>query len=370
MTYSAIHQFLPSLARGDAIGLHALRLRDHLRAAGLRAELFADEVHPSARGDAHPYERYGDFIPDDGRAALLYHASTGSPMADFLRAQPWPLLVDYHNITEARFFERWEPLAAQRAREAREQLARLAPHTALAVAHSRYSEHELRAYGFAFTDVVPLLLDFHELDVAADEAVTRRLARQRERDRGGARWLFVSRVAPNKCHHDVIAAFAVYRQLIDPRARLTFVGGMMSQRYRRALDDLAAQLDVTAAVHFTDRVTEAEKIAYYRAADVFVCLSEHEGFMVPIVEAMHLGIPVVAYDSTAVPETVGDAGLLIKRKDPVFVAAAVERVLNDGEVRATLVGAGKARAASFSAEHVGPQLLDRLLAAEVAAGDA
>jgi glycosyltransferase involved in cell wall biosynthesis len=126
------------------------------------------------------------------------------------------------------------------------------------------------------------------------------------------------------------------------------------------LHRLADDLGIADAVTFTDSISHAELLAYYRSSDVMLLLSEHEGFNVPVVEAMHFGIPVVAYASSAVPGTVGDGGLLLTDKDPVIVAEAVERIRSDASLRQPLVDAGRKRAEQFSIAHTAPQLLDTL----------
>lgn len=362
----AVHQFLPTFAGGDAIGGHVLALQRILRRAGYDSEIYADEAKPEVRAAAHPYR---EFTPSPGQPAwLLYHLSTGSPMAEFLigQAEASPLAVYYHNITPAGYFERWNPEAAESVRSARAQMRRLAAVTRFAMANSRHSEEELRAEGFGDTHVVPVLVDLPDRDAPGDAATAARLARAASPGgsgvspgaAGGHHWLFVGRIAPNKCQHDVIGAFAVYRALFDPAARLSLVGGKTSELYFRALEVLAAELGVTEAVDFADFVTPAELLAYYRSADVFVSLSEHEGFCVPILEAMHFGIPVVARGAAAVPETVGDAGLVLPGNDPVVTAAAVDRVLSDPPLRARLVAAGRDRLSDYSIERTGARLLD------------
>ena len=217
------------------------------------------------------------------------------------------------------------------ARAARAEMRRLASSTAYGLADSTYNALELTDEGYPDTAVVPILLDFAEYDAAPDTATLTRLRRRAEA--GGAHWLFVGRVAANKCQHDIIAAFAAYRQLFDPKARLSIVGGRTLLLYARALERLADELGVADAVDFTDNLKFPQLLAHYRAADLFVSLSEHEGFCVPLVEAMHFGVPTVAYASTAVPETVGDATLLLPDKDPLTVAVAAQRVLSDDVVR-------------------------------------
>lgn len=358
----AIHQFLPTFAAGDAIGNHVLRTQRILRRAGYESEIYADDAHPPVRKYCRPYREFTP-PPHGDPPWLLYHLSTGSPMAEFLaeRADDFPLAVYYHNITPARFFERWEPGAAENVRAARGQLRKLASSTRLAMANSAWSAAELHAEGYPEAKVVPVLVDFDDYDAPVDETTVTRL--ERGAAGGGAQWLFVGRLAPNKCQHDVIGAFAAYRALYNPAARLTLVGGKTSALYHRALEQLGRELELGEALDLADAVSFAELLAHYRSASVFVCASEHEGFCVPLIEAMHFGVPVVAVATSAVPETVGDGALLVEDKDPVVLASAVHRVLSDAPLRERLVAAGHERVAHYSLEHTGRILLDTLTGA-------
>lgn len=342
---SAIHQFLPTFASRDAIGNHALHARRILRGIGLESEIYAEGIPRPGRRDARPYRSFGR-KPTPDRTWLLYQLSTGSAVADFVRARPEPKLVNYHNITTASLFAPWEPHVAVECREGRRQLGEMAPEVDLGIAVSSFNEGELRQAGYRNTALAPVLVDLDGADVDADPDVVARL--ERAKRGGGSDWLFVSRLAPHKCQHDVVRAFAVHRRLYDPRARLHLVGGAGSGSYVSMLQRYVAALGLGGAVTLTGSVTAAALKSYYRSADVFVCLSEHEGFCVPIVEAMRLSVPVVAFASTAVPETVADAGVLLDAKDPLTVAAAVARVLTDDLLRAHLVAAGERRSADFS----------------------
>jgi glycosyltransferase involved in cell wall biosynthesis len=354
---TALHQFLPVFAAGDAIGNHVLRIRDTLRAAGYDSEIYADDIHPPMRRHARHFLEFK--APPGGQGVhLLYHLSTGSRMAAWLAEQPVPLAVDYHNITPAEYFDRWQPAAAEVARTARAEMRRLASSTAYGLADSTYNALELTDEGYPDTAVVPILIDFTEYDAAPDTATLTRLRRRAEG--GGAHWLFVGRVAANKCQHDIVAAFAAYRRLFDPQARLSIVGGRTLLLYSRALERLASELGIANAVDFTNDLKFSQLLAHYRAADVFVSLSEHEGFCVPLVEAMHFGVPTVAFASTAVPETVGDATLLLSDKDPLSVAVAVQRVLSDDVVRKAMIEAGHRRVEHFSLANNRRRLLEAL----------
>jgi glycosyltransferase involved in cell wall biosynthesis len=349
-----IDQFLPSFVPNDAIGNHVLRVRHALREAGFQSDIWAEIAIEACAQESRSYTDYPSAPPAD---AILYHASTHSAMADFLLTRSEPLLSSYHNITPSRFFARWEPVAAAAMDEARIELAQLAPVTQLALADSRYNEAELIDLGYKRTAVTPLLIDFDQYDKDPDARMLARLRRQRD---VGSRWLFVGRVAPNKCQHDIIAAFAAYRHIFDPNAHLTLVGGMTSYLYQRSLEQLAQELELGGSVEFADSISFGALLAHYHTADVFVCLSEHEGFGVPIMEAMYLGVPVVGYSAAAVPDTVGEAGVLLSDKDPLNVACAVDRILGDDALREDLVAAGRARSGQFALPKTSRQLIETL----------
>ena len=343
----ALHQFVPTLEPG-AVGGHMLELQRLAREElGAEAELFAEFLHPSFEGRGRRHSDYGRRVPARQGDVLVYHMAIGSVVADFVRDRPEPLVVDHHNITPPEMYARWEPAAAYGCSWGRAQLPQLAGRAALGVADSPFNEDELRQAGYVATATAPILLDPAVMagpSGAADEDLLARLADSKE----GADWLFVGRVSPNKCQHDVVKAFAAYRRLYDPKARLFLVGGSSSAAYSSALEGYAAALGLAGAVRLTGGVSAGALLAHYRSADLFVCLSEHEGFCIPLLEAMGCDVPVVAYASSAVPGTLGDAGVLLASKRPATVAAAAHRVLSDGALRQALVAAGRARLEVFS----------------------
>ena len=353
-----VHQFLSTFARRDAIGTHTMRLRRLLRDAGFASDIYALDTHDDARDEGYDASAFRSRVPADRDAWILYHFSIGSRLLDQVRALDVPLALDYHNITDAKYFWRWEPRAAARMLEGRRQLADIAPDVRFALADSEFNERELVDLGCPRTAVAPILLDFADYDSAPDASL---LARRRAaRQSGGTDWLAVGRIAPNKCQHDIVLAFAVYRKVHDPLARLTLIGGQSAGEYWRALHRLVADLGIADAVTFTDIVSHAELLACYRTTDALLCLSEHEGFNVPVLEAMHFGIPVVGFAATALPGTVGDAGLLLTDKEPLVVASAVERLRSDSSLRTRLIDAGRKRVEHFSIARTGPQWIDTL----------
>ena len=338
-----VDQVIPSLASRDAIGVSSLNLRDGLRASGIDSDIYYGSFTPDVEHEGRP-------VTELGRAGrdrwLLYQASIGSPVYDILAARSEPKLVNYHNITPASLLREWEPAVAYEASLGRTQLARLAEQSRFAVADSAFNESELLALGYHGTAVVPLLIDMHAKSDEPDPVLAAHLAARKARE-GGADLLYVGKISPHKAPHDLVKMLDVLRRSDDPAARLHLIGSPLGETYEPALRAFIDELGLVDVVNLAGSVSGAELEAYFRAADVFVMASDHEGFCVPLGEAMGHGVPIVAYGVAAVPETVAGAGLVLPDKSPVPFAAAVGRVLRDPELRTVLATAGRDRAAGF-----------------------
>ena len=352
---TAVHQFLPALLPGDAVGMHTLQVQAALREVGLESEVFCEAVHHELEGRGRHFSEFRHFARG---SVLLYQFATGSVLADEVYARPEPLVVDYHNITPPEFFRRWDPTVANALSWARAQLELLVPRTALAIADSTFNAAECDELEYRSTAVVPILLDLDAMTDDVDERTLRRL--EAAKDDGGADWLFVGRLAPNKVQHDLVKALYAYRRAYDPKARLRLIGRRATDTYFDAISGFVAELGLSDAVDIVEGVSGGELAAYYRAADVLVSASEHEGFCVPLLEAMHHDVPIVAFACAAVPETLGDAGVLLPHKSPAFIAAAVHRVLSDDGLRKDLIARGRVRLADFSLERARRRLVEAL----------
>jgi L-malate glycosyltransferase len=354
-----IDQVIPTLASRDAIGGHVMQLRDLLRSRGYESDIFYGNASPDRFDDGFPITRIGD--PSSSGRVLLYQLSIGSGAADIFRDRPERKFVNYHNITPAALVEAWIPAVGEEVRWGRAQLRDLAKVTEFAIADSVFNEMELRDAGYPSTTTVPLLIDPQDFTGSADPALAARLARQRAG--GGADLLFVGKVSPHKGQHDLVKALAAYRRLYDPKARLHIVGSAISEEYQQAVVRFADELDLADAVEFAGSVTHEELIAYYDGCDVFLCLSNHEGFCVPLLESMYHRLPIVSHQCAAVPETVAQAGLILPDKTPARVAAAIHRVIDDAGLRQALATAAAERIDWFAL----PRVKDGFVAALEAA---
>lgn len=353
---SGLHQFVPTFEPG-AVGSHAIEVQRLMRSLGVDSEIYAEHVHPSFSGRARRFTEYGSGRRRRTDDVLVYQMAIGSVVADFVADRRERLVLNHHNLTPVALLEVWEPAATFGVTWGATQLRQLAGRVDLGVAVSAYNERELMRAGYATTEVAPILLDLGAFAGEADPATEARL--EAAKSGGGSDWLFVGRIAANKCQHDVVKAFAAFRRMCDSRARLHLVGGSTSGAYREALLNFVIALGLEGAVELSGPVSHAALIAYYRAADVYVCLSEHEGFCVPLLEAMHHGVPIVAFAAAAVPETLASAGVLLPAKDPVTVAIAVDRVLQP-DVRAALSEAGARRLADFALARTRARWLEAL----------
>lgn len=347
-----IDQILSSYVFGDAISAHAAHICVHLRNRGIESDIYS--VHVGVAGPEEPEGKLAEQL-DDGADVVIYHLSVGSTVLNRFAVHPGRRIVDYHNITPARYFEGWDPPTAQQAASGRRDLVRAARLCDFAFADSAFNQAELEEAGYPRTAVLPILIASRP--VASDPILDSDLALRRK---SGKIWLFVGRFVPHKCQTDVVRAFAAYRRTTDPGATLLLIGSPYTQSYWDAVEELAGRLGVMEAVILRGPVSTAELESYYRHADVLVCLSEHEGFCVPVIEAMAHHVPVVAYGAGAIPETAGEGGVVVYDKDPTFVAAVVAEVLCDTGLRNQLVARGAVQARAMSA---GSQIgrLDSLL---------
>lgn len=346
---TAVFQLVPSYVGQTAIATHTEAVNRVLRGLGLRTHVYVVESRNVSTKNVSNYRSFVNAQKGEP-IWLLYQLSIGSPLGDWVAKRPEALIVNYHNVTPERFLAGWESAMLPYLRSGREQLQTLASRSRLGIADSRYNEDELIAAGYRPTTTVPVLVDYEALGATSDPTKEAELAAAKRS--GGANWLFVGRLYPNKAQHHLIRAFAAYRKLYDPRARLYLVGDASSLFYAEALAAYAKTLDLADAVNLTGSIPQSQLVAHYRQADVFVSLSEHEGFCIPLLEAMWHGVPVVALGSSAVPETVGAAGVVLPlvqggQPDAAVVAAAVWRVLSDGGLRDRLVRAGASRLANY-----------------------
>jgi glycosyltransferase involved in cell wall biosynthesis len=348
---SGIHQFVPMLHRADAVGRHTLRLRDVVLARGIPSHIYVEMDDPDTASDTRPFARYAaEAAAGD---VLVYQCATASALGPWLGARPEALVVNYHNVTPPEYYAPWDNGMARHQLLAQTQLRGLAPRAALGLAVSSFNEAELRQAGFHRTAVVP-----PAAMVPTSSGTGATVARQATPPARGARWVSVGRLAPNKGIELAVMALLVAREHDDPAATLQVVGRPVAQSYTAALHRFVDTMGLGDAVVFSGALSDSALAAAVAGSDVFVLTSRHEGFGVPVLEAMTLGVPVVANEAGALPEVVGDGGLLVDATDPYAVAGAVARLRGEEGLRSRLAAAAARRVDALDLTSAGDRAID------------
>lgn len=307
---------------------------------GHDARLFANESTTNGV-DVSPAGKIKDFLksPDD---LLIYHYSMGWNFGlKLLQDLECRTVVKYHNITPPEFFTGISLDYENVCRHGRQQIKDIAAANCdLYLADSEYNAKELMGEGVDECFVVAPFHHTDKLDVLAPDA---QVLDQFVNDTVNI--LMVGRVAPNKGHASLIEALAVYRREYNQNARLLLVGKEVEQlaSYSQWLRQLAAGLDLEGSVVFAGCVSDEQLKAYYLAADFFMLTSEHEGFCVPLVEAMAMKVPIVAGASSAIPATVGNAGLVWEKQNPYLLAESIDYLNHDESLSVELGLMGRRR---------------------------
>jgi glycosyltransferase involved in cell wall biosynthesis len=344
-----INQWVPAAHRGDAIGDSARRVRDLLRAAGHQSDLFALTIDDDLRDDVRPFSDSAS-----GRGDItIFHFALPSPMTEAFANLSGGRVLQYHNITPAAFFAPYDPQLFRLAALGRQELRSLAGRVDLALGDSEFNRQELEELGFARTAVMPIAVDIERLTGAP-----RRPALEKILADGHINILFVGRIVPNKRIEDHIRLAEVYKRYVDSYYRFIFVGRYDGlPRYYAQIRALINQYEMLPdRFWFTGPVPDEDLAAFYRWADVYVSLSEHEGFCVPLVEAMAADVPVLAYAAGAVPETLGGAGVLFSPKDLELAAEAMGMLVYDRPMRDAVIAGQRKRLLDFSTDRVDAQL--------------
>jgi L-malate glycosyltransferase len=325
----AIHQLLSVFDPADAQGHMALLLRDIFSRWGYDSDIFTGINAPGIEIKA----QMANDLPENNNPddLLLYHASINSDVGEIFRQSRQKQVLIYHNITPADYFLSYDLFTYLECLKGRRELGKFVPTCGLALADSTFNADELKSLGFPQVELLPFPFDRSRLDGPADTAIIRKYG---EENRPAI--LFVGRLAPNKKQEDILSAFYYFQTIYQPGARLVLVGPDNIPEYSDLLRQRIGELGLKD-VAITGKVSPEELRAYYRSADIFLCLSEHEGFCVPLLESLYYHIPVVAYAAGAMPETLDSSGVLIHRKDPLQIAALLNHILTDPNLRAELI---------------------------------
>jgi glycosyltransferase involved in cell wall biosynthesis len=335
-----VNQWVPAAHKGDAIGDSARRVRDLLRALGHESEIYALTIDDELRDQIRRF----DDGASHGGDVTIFHYALPSPMTEAFARLGGGRVLQYHNVTPARYFAGYDPALFRLAALGRRELATLVGRVELALGDSEFNRRELESFGFEPTGVFPIAIDTGR--------ITRRVSRpalEAILEDGLVNFLFVGRIAPNKKIEDHIRMAEVYKRYVDAYYRFIFVGRYdVVPRYYSMIRALMADYRLlNDRFIFTGPVPDEELAIYYQHAAVYISLSEHEGFGVPLLEAMAADVPVLAYAAAAVPDTLGGAGVQFAPKDLELAAELLGELTFDDAVRARVIAGQRQRLQDF-----------------------
>lgn len=338
-----IHQLVHTLSYGDAISTEVLALQRALRALGAESEIFAINTHPRLKGRSRDYHE----LPESYPGGLILHYSLGSPLnARYALAKVQSKALIYHNLTPARWFRGVNPRIVRDIEQGAKELPELCRITDTLLADSEFNKRELADLGFQAL-VLELMVDPARWSEPANSGIAAMV-----QAKPGIHVVHVGRLAPNKCIEDIIKTFYYLHHYIQKQSCLWLVGiDTDTELYSFGLKQLVHACRLDEVVKFVGCFADTEVRALYEQGSVYVCMSEHEGFCLPLAEAMHFGMPVMAYNAGAVPETLNGAGVLVNEKRHAELAEIIARLAAPGPLRNRLIERGRARAAELSYDH-------------------
>jgi glycosyltransferase involved in cell wall biosynthesis len=348
-----VHQWIPAAHRGDAVGDNARSLRESLQDRGIESDIFALTIDADMQEDVRPWS---DPDARDGDVTILHYA-VPSPMTSALATLPGARVLCYHNVTPAHFFAPYDIGIAAMAAAGRRELTTLVGRVDLALGVSEYNRRELEAMGFSPTGVLPLMVNTARLLEAEPRPALESILQD-----GLSNILFVGRIAPNKKIEDHVRLAEQYKRYVDSQYRFIFVGKEWAvPRYYETIRALIAEYRMLPdRFWFTGTVPDDDLATYYRNAHAYVSLSEHEGFCAPLVEAMAMDVPILAYAAAAVPETLGGAGVSFSPKDLEYAAELLGSLIYDDTLRSAVLTGQRQRRLAFTPEQLDARIDDVL----------
>lgn len=347
-----IEQFLPAFHYGDATSNSALAFHNFLLDSGVDSRLISMTSDKNVRDKIVLFKDY----KEEASSLKILHFAIPSLLTDYFLKTKGKKVMIYHNITPSYFFTDYSDFLTGFTAAGRKHLEKLKDCFDLSIGVSIYNEAELKELGFRNTEVFPLIIDLKDYDKEHSRAFYNLIKDERKNI------LCVGRVAPNKKLEDAVKMLFFYKKYLSPSIRLIVAGNIDSvQKYFFAVRDLASRFYLTSEdIIFTGHIKFDEFLAVYKASDVYLSVSEHEGFCLPVIESFKMDVPVVAYNAGAISETVGEGGVILSDKEPDTTAGVLQYVIENKKIRQKLSSAAQ-NSLNFYEESSNPEKLLNIL---------
>lgn len=348
-----VFQIVSSLNFGDAVGNDVMAIQNFLKKENIVTAIFANSIHSKIEvGTAFLIDKLPELREDD---IVFYHFASEDPLCELIKKVPCKVILRYHNVTPPKFFHGFDLGAEMNTKKGLEQIKALASYIDYGIVVSEFNKQDLINMGYTCSiDVAPILIQFDDYKKKPSHSIVEKYSD------GKHNIIFVGRMAPNKKVEDVISAFAAYKKMYDNDARLFLVGNFNEEdKYFKFLQKHINKIQVKDVI-FPGHIPFDEILAYYTIADIFLCMSEHEGFCVPLVEAMFFDVPIVAYLQCAVPDTLNGSGVGIDNKDFNMIAMKMNNLLMDESYRNHIIQGQRERLRDFDNEKVGKTIVSKI----------
>lgn len=348
-----IFQVIENIVYGDAISNHSVNIYHILKENGYETAIYA--VHYDTRLDNEmvlPMDQLPELREDD---LIIYQMCQRSILNSMIPAWKCKKACIYHNVTPANFFLPYDVFQPAFQKRGLREIQKLNKVFNYVWGVSYFNCQDLIAMGYDKNKLAlfPILIDFSDFYQKPDEKVLNQYSDD---------WiniLFVGRIAPNKKHEDIIRIFTYYKKYINQKSRLILIGSFFNAAYQNCLEKYVEALDVKDII-FPGHINFKEILAFYKTSDIFLCMSEHEGFCVPLLEAMLFDVPIIAYECTAVPETLGECGILVQEKNPAKVSFMIDQVIKNEELKKEIIEKQRRRLGDFAFEKVSRKFLEQI----------
>ena len=348
---ATIHQFTPVIVPGDGVSGSVFLTRELLRTLGHQSEIYAWKTSEELVEQVFSLDKFDSASCD----LLLFHHSMGHDLEGWLKSTICRRVLVYHNITPSQYFHPGSN-EYHYSIKGRQQLQQWRELFSGSISVSPYNCTELKEAGYKDPAVIPLLLDSKRFEGELGQPDKSWQLRDKE-----ILIIGVGRLVENKRQHLLLEAFYHLRKMHPKQAaRLVLVGGTTSSTYHHQLLARLCELELTYEVTFTGRCSDAQLRWLLKNATVMWCASEHEGFCIPLVEANFFSLPVVAFATSNIPDTLGKSGIILKEANPIAMASTTVSLLEDTALPKALAKAGIENLQRYTVEKLLPELRNYL----------
>ena len=347
-----IIQVLSNISYGDAVSNDALNIDRILKKKGYLTSIYSIGIDNRLKNRVKEYK---DIEKENLKESdvVIYHKAIGTKITYDLQKLKCKKVMRYHNITPSKYFKNYNKIAYNSVKYGRKGLKYAQKYIDYSIADSTYNKNELLELGYKNVEVVPVFISFEDYKKDGSLKILQKYNDNK------INILFVGRIAPNKSQEDVIKSFYFYNKYINKNSRLILVGNDSGfEKYSKLLKNLVKDLYLEEDVIFSGHIKFDELLAYYKISDLFLCMSEHEGFCVPLVESMYFNIPILAYNSSAIKETLGGSGILVNKKNYLMIAELINQIIENKELKEQIIQNQKKQLNNYKLVNVEKKFLE------------